>query len=61
MPNEKPKPNQPKDPEKREEDEKLEDALEDTFPASDPPATTAPGRGITGPEVKRDEKGKTSP
>jgi hypothetical protein len=58
MPNEKPKPNAPKDPEKRAEDEKLEDALEDTFPTSDPPANTAPGRGITGPEVKTDDKKK---
>ena len=47
--------NAPKDPEKRAEDAKLDDELDDTFPASDPPSTTAPGRGITGPEVKRDD------
>jgi hypothetical protein len=27
--------------------------VEDTFPASDPPADSEPGGGITGPEPKR--------
>jgi hypothetical protein len=33
------------------EDAKLEKAVEDTFPASDPPSETQPGSGITEPEV----------
>ncbi len=35
---------QPKkpDPAKKEEDERLEEALEDSFPASDPPSMTQP-------------------
>lgn len=56
MPKEPKKENAPKDPEKRAEDENLEKELEDTFPASDPPSTTSPGRGITGAEVKRNDK-----
>jgi hypothetical protein len=31
----------------------LDKELESTFPASDPPASTQPGSGITGPEVAR--------
>ena len=31
-------------------DRELSDELEMTFPASDPPASTEPGGGITGPE-----------
>jgi len=34
------------------EDKKLDKALKDTFPSSDPPAATQPGSGITGPEVE---------
>jgi hypothetical protein len=50
-----PKPeNAPKEPEKQAQDEELDAQLEDTFPASDPPATTRPGHGITGAEVKRE-------
>jgi hypothetical protein len=37
---------------KKEEDRELSRELEDSFPASDPPASTQPGSGITGPEVK---------
>ncbi len=33
------------------EDQKLSKELESTFPASDPPASTQPGSGVTGPEV----------
>ena len=43
-------PNAPKDPAKLAEDAKLDDELEDSFPASDPPASTAPGHGETGAE-----------
>jgi hypothetical protein len=32
-------------------DRELSSELVDTFPASDPPAITQPGSGITGPEV----------
>lgn len=42
--------------EKREEAKHHEEAIEDTFPASDPPSTTQPGSGITGPEVARERK-----
>ncbi len=46
------KPGQKKAPEDKKRDEKLhEKAVEDSFPASDPPATIQPGSGITGPEV----------
>ena len=48
--------NAPEDPEKKAEDEALDEELEETFPASDPPASTAPGRGVTGAEVKREKK-----
>jgi hypothetical protein len=33
---------------KNEEDRRLSEELEMSFPASDPPATTEPGSGITG-------------
>jgi hypothetical protein len=42
--------------EARESDE-LDEALEDTFPASDPPAATEPGHGVTGAEVVRTPRG----
>jgi hypothetical protein len=32
----------------------LSKELDMTFPASDPPASTQPGGGITGPEVAQD-------
>jgi len=41
---------------KKEEDRELSRELEDSFPASDPPASTQPGSGITGPEVKSTSK-----
>ena len=42
---------------KKEEDRQLSRELEESFPASDPPAATQPGSGITGPEVtKRESK-----
>ncbi|MGQ4275211.1 hypothetical protein [Terrihabitans sp. B22-R8] len=37
--------------EKKREEKKLEKSVEDTFPASDPPAETQPGSGITESEV----------
>jgi hypothetical protein len=40
-----------KDPSKSEE-AKLDDALDDTFPASDPPAMTEPHRHLGGGKVK---------
>jgi hypothetical protein len=36
---------------KKEEDRQLSEDLEMSFPASDPPASTQPGSGITGPEA----------
>ncbi len=36
---------------KDEEDLELSKELEMSFPASDPPAATQPGSGITGPEA----------
>lgn len=36
---------------KKREDNRLEEGVEDTFPASDPVSETQPGGGITGPEV----------
>jgi hypothetical protein len=40
---------------KNEEDRQLSKELEMSFPASDPPAATQPGGGITGPEVASPE------
>jgi hypothetical protein len=36
---------------KNKEDRQLTKELEMSFPASDPPAATQPGSGITGPEA----------
>lgn len=41
--------------EKRREEKLHEEAIEESFPASDPPATTQPNSGITGPEEARDK------
>ena len=38
---------------KGQQDRELSKELDMTFPASDPPASTQPGSGITGPEVAR--------
>lgn len=35
---------------KRDSEDKLGEELEMTFPASDPPAATQPGGGVTGPD-----------
>jgi hypothetical protein len=35
--------------------------LEESFPASDPPAATQPGSGITGPEVTKRETKDSQP
>ena len=40
------------DKSKSEQERQLAKELEMTFPASDPPASTQPGAGVTGPEVK---------
>jgi hypothetical protein len=37
---------------KNEQDRQLTKELEMSFPASDPPAATQPGSGITGPEAR---------
>lgn len=42
--------------EKKREEKHHEKAVEDSFPASDPPSTTQPGSGITGPEVIDEKK-----
>jgi hypothetical protein len=36
---------------KGDQDRQLSDELTQSFPASDPPASTQPGSGITGPEA----------
>jgi hypothetical protein len=36
---------------KKKEDQQLSKELEMSFPASDPPASTQPGSGTTGPEA----------
>jgi hypothetical protein len=41
---------------KGEQERKLTKELEETFPASDPPASTQPGSGVTGPEVAEPKK-----
>ena len=40
---------------KNEQDRQLTKELEMSFPASDPPAATQPGSGITGPVAARSE------
>ena len=41
---------------KKREDRRLEEGVEDTFPASDAVSETQPGGGITGPEVMAPKK-----
>jgi hypothetical protein len=48
----------PKQKSKGEQERHLSKELEMSFPASDPPASTQPGGGITGPEARPRE---TSP
>jgi len=43
---------------KGEQERQLSKELEQTYPASDPPASTQPGSGITGPEAVRGASGK---
>jgi hypothetical protein len=42
---------------KGEQERQLTKELEETFPASDPPSSTQPGSGVTGPEVMEPKKG----
>jgi hypothetical protein len=46
---------------KKEEDRQLSRELEESFPASDPPAATQPGSGITGPEVTKRQPKDSQP
>jgi hypothetical protein len=48
----------PRPSKKEREEELLDEALEETFPASDTPALVAPGGGITGPD---DASGESKP
>ena len=41
---------------KKRDEKNLEEGVEDTFPASDPPSSTQPGGGITGAEVLDEKK-----
>ena len=43
---------------KREQDRDLDDALDDTFPASDPPSSSTPGGGSGAPDHDEDRKKK---
>ena len=43
---------------KGEQDQELSKELTDSFPASDPPAITQPGGGITGPEYAAADEGR---
>lgn len=40
---------------KREKDRDLDDELEDSFPASDPPSSSTPGGGSGAPDHDKDE------
>lgn len=53
-----PKPPQPKPAHK---EELLDEALEESFPASDPASLVEPGGGITGPNERRDRIAKRNP
>ena len=46
--------------ERKNEEKELDKALEDSFPASDPPAMTSPS-SITGPEVASHDTGREPP
>jgi hypothetical protein len=43
-----------RDGERRREERQYDKQVADTFPASDPPADSEPGGGITGPEPTRE-------
>ena len=42
-------------------EELLDEALEESFPASDPASLVEPGGGITGPDERRDRTLKRNP
>jgi hypothetical protein len=42
-------------------EELLDEALEESFPASDPASLVEPGGGITGPNERRDRPPKRNP
>jgi hypothetical protein len=44
---------------KDDQERRLSEELKQSFPASDPPASTQPGSGITGPEVVKPTPAKT--
>jgi hypothetical protein len=47
---------------KRKREDELDEALEESFPASDPPSTSVPGSGEEDPKgEKRDEDAKRRP
>ena len=52
MPTEKAKPTDA-EAEKKADEKRLDEELDDSFPASDPPSATEPGHGETGAEVKK--------
>jgi hypothetical protein len=56
MSKEKHQPQSKEDAHERQISEELDKELESTFPASDPPASTQPGSGVTGPESARPTK-----
>ena len=53
--------NKPRPSKSEHDEELLDEALEETFPASDPPAMIGPGGGITGPEKERGDSPRRMP
>lgn len=53
--------NKPRPSKSEHDEELLDEALEATFPASDPPAMVGPGGGITGPEKERGDSPRRMP